>query len=112
MKSINLKISNNTALELPVSILGVVQNPSGLNNINTVYEFDMTGEILSPFSFIVRYASVLAPLVSIDVVFNFPTPTLQGYVDKLNTLNIGYFTYSGNIIYMFSNDYIGIFIKV
>lgn len=112
MKSINLKISNNTGVELPISILGVIQNPNGFNNINKVYEFDMSGETLSSVNFTFRYASVLTPLVTIDVVFNSPTPTLQGYVDKLNTLNVGYFTYSGNIIYMFSDDYIGIIIKI
>lgn len=112
MKSINLKISNNTGAELPISILGVIQSQSALNNINTMYEFDLTGETLSSLLFILDYASVLAPSTTIAHFFNNPTPTIQGYVDALNTLNVGFFTYNGNIIYMFSNDYIGIDIKI
>jgi len=112
MKSINLKVTNNTGAELPISILGVIQNPNAFNEINTMYEFDMSGETLSSFLFIFSYSTVLAPLVDIAVGFNNPTPTIQGYVDDLNTLNVGYFTYTGTTIYMFTNNYIGKAIKI
>lgn len=113
MKSeINLKITNNTALDLPISILGVIQSPSALNNITSVYEFDMSGEIFSAFTFIFGYYSVLAPSTLIYYQFFNISPNIQGYVDALNTLNVGFFTYSGTTIYMFSSDYIGGLIKI
>jgi hypothetical protein len=112
MKSINLKVTNNTGAELPISILGVIQNPDAFNEINTMYEFDMSGETLSSFLFIFTYATVSQPLVQINVGFNNPTPTIQGYVDDLNTLNVGYFTYTGTTIYMLTNNFIGISIKI
>jgi hypothetical protein len=112
MKSINLKVTNNTGAELPISILGVIQNPDAFNQINTMYEFDLSGETLSSVLFVFQYATVLAPLVPINVFFNNPTPTIQGYVDDLNSLNVGYFTYTGTTIYMFTNNYIGKEIKI
>jgi hypothetical protein len=112
MKSINLKVTNNTGAELPISILGVIQNPDAFNEINKMYVFDMSGETLSPFLFFFTYTTVSQPLVDIIVFFNNPTPTIQGYVDDLNTLNVGYFTYTGTTIYMFTNNYIGKEIKI
>ena len=111
MKTINLKLTNNTALNLPISILGFIQEQNSLNNVNTSYEFDMSGEIFSEFTFIFGYYSVLAPSTLIEYQFFNISPNIQGYVDALNTLNVGLFTYSGNTIYMFSNEYIGRYIK-
>ena len=110
--SINLKITNNTPFELPTSILGVVPNQNAFNNINYVYQFDMSGETFSPFGFIFGYYSTSAPSTLLEYTFNNPTPTIQGYVSALNTLNIGFFNYSGNTIYMFSNNYIGGYVKI
>lgn len=113
MKSqINLKITNNTATQLPISILGVVQSQNSLNNINTSYEFDMSGEALTTFTWVFAYYSVSAPSTLLNHFFDNITATIQGYVDALNTLNVGFFTYSGNVIYMFSSNYIGSFIKI
>jgi len=106
MTNINLKIVNNTTAQLPISILGVVNNPQSLNNINTSYDFDFTGETLDANLYF-TYSTITDPLTDIDVIFPPTTPTLQSYVDLLNTLNVGYFTLSENIIYMFSNDFIG-----
>lgn len=110
--SINLKITNNVNAELPISILGVVPNPNELNNINTVYEFDMSGETLTALSWFFVYQDSMFPAISIEHFFNGITPTFQGYVDALNSLNVGFFTYNGNIIYMFSNNYIGDLIRI
>jgi hypothetical protein len=110
--AINLKITNNVPLELPISILGVIQDPNGFNNIKTVYEFDMSGETFSSFLFVFAYSTIAQPSVNISYFFNNPTPTIQGYVDDLNTLNVGYFTYNGTTIYMLSNNYIGKSIKI
>lgn len=113
MKSeINLKITNNTALDLPISILGVIQSQNSLNNVTASYEFDMSGETFSPFNWVFGYYSNSAPSTLIQHYFDNITPTIQGYVDALNTLNVGLFTYSGTTIYMFSADYIGGFIKI
>jgi hypothetical protein len=106
MTDINLKIVNNTATELPISILGVINNPQSFNNINTSYDFDFTGQTLDTNLYF-TYSTITAPLTDIEIAFPPTTPTLQSYVDLLNTLNVGYFTLSGNIIYMFSNDFIG-----
>ena len=105
--AINLKITNNVPSELPISILGVIQDPNALNNIKTVYEFDLSGETFSSFLFVFTYSTIAQPSVNINYFFNNPTPTIQGYVDDLNTLNVGYFTYNGTTIYMLSNNYIG-----
>jgi len=110
--AINLKITNNVPLELPISILGVIQEPNALNNIKTVYEFDMSGETFTTSNWIFGYYSVSAPSTLLQYFFNNITATIQGYVDALNTLNVGIFTYSGTTIYMFSNNYIGGFIKL
>jgi hypothetical protein len=110
--SINLKITNNIGAELPISILGVIQNQDSFNNINTVYEFDLSGETLNSVLFVFAYSTIAQPSVNIQYFFNNPTPTIQGYVDDLNTLNVGYFTYYGTTIYMLSNNYIGKSIKI
>ncbi len=113
MKSqINLKITNNVPLELPVSILGVIPNENFFNNINTSYQFDMSGETLSSLVFIFGYYSVSAPSTLLENNFSGIPATIQGYVDALNTLNVGFFTYSGTTIYMFSNNFIGGYIKI
>lgn len=112
MKSqINLKITNNTSLELRISILGVIPNSNSFSNIKNVYEFDMSGETFQPAGFSFSYNSVLAPTTSLQYNFTNYVPTIQGYVDALNTLNVGVFIWSGSTIYMFSNDYVGRFIK-
>lgn len=111
MKSeINLKITNNTALDLPISILGVIPNENTFNNVNYSYAFDMSSETLVK-DFEYRYKTQTDPTV---VVLNLTsaTETISGYVDVLNALNKGFFTSSGNIIYMFSNTYIGVAIKI
>jgi hypothetical protein len=111
MISINLRITNNSSTELPISILGNTRNTNNIQGYKTSYDFDMTGEVLlANFDF--KYSDKLNPLV--DIIHNFigVSPTLFGYVEALNTLNVGLFTFSGNIIYMFSNNYIGKEIKV
>ena len=106
MTNINLKITNNTSAELPISILGVVPNANALNNVNTSYDFDFTGETVDANLFF-TYSTVSEPLIDIEVSFPPTTPSLQSYVDLLNPLGVGYFVVSGDVIYMFSNDFIG-----
>jgi hypothetical protein len=111
MKStINLKITNNTPFELPTSILGVVSNQNAFNNINYVYEFDMSAEVLK-LTFKYVYKTQDNPSNVTIQIFVF-SETIEDYVEALNLLNIGLFSYSGNTIYMFSNFYIGVVIAI
>lgn len=112
MEAINLKITNNANVELPISILGTIQNPNSFLNYSKSYDFDLTGEVLNNVIFLIVYSSVSSPSTTLTYSFINPIPTIQGYVDALNSAGIGFFTYSGNIIYMFSNNYIGISIKI
>lgn len=111
MKSqINLKITNNVPLELPVSILGVIPNQNTFNNVNYLYSFDMSAETLT-LNFEYRYKTQTNSTIIVENVVSSST-TIIGYVEALNLLNIGFFYYSGNTIYMMSNFYIGVAIKI
>jgi hypothetical protein len=100
---INLKIVNNTSLEQEVDILGIVNSPNASNNLNNTYEWDFTGQTLGTS---VQISYTIPPSTT-DIITSFTaTPTLQGYVDALNTLGLGVFSLSGNIIYVNSNTYI------
>lgn len=107
--SINLKVTNNTSDALPVSILGVIP-PNTPNNIKESYVFDMSGEIIIP-KFNYQYQTIeSATLISLS--FDDNIPTLQGYVDTLNSQNVGLFVLNGTTITMFSDFYIGRVIKI
>jgi hypothetical protein len=100
---INLKIVNNTSLEQQVDILGIINSPNASNNLNTTFEFDFTGQTLGTSAQILY--DIVSSTSSILTSF-YPLPTIQGYVDALNTLGLGIFYFSGNIIYVNSNTYI------
>jgi surface protein len=106
MKSINLKIRNNTSTTQNVSLLGVVPDPNSANNINNLYQFDLTGQsYVGIVSVSITYAptsTLFYTTVSVPVT----NQSIQGVVDALNTLNIGIFTLSGNIISVGSNTYV------
>lgn len=109
--SINLKITNNTPFELPTSILGVVPNQNAFNNINYVYQFDMSGEVLD-INFVFEYSEFSNPLTNFQENITVSNATIADYVIALNALNVGLFTYSGTTIYMFSNYYRGVLMKI
>jgi surface protein len=106
MKSINLKIQNNTPIRQGISILGVVPNPLSANNINNLYSFDLSQQ---------NFTAVNSVTIIFTTVNN-PTPTtlvaqvlqsnIQGVVDALNTLGVGVFTFSGSTIYVQNDFYI------
>jgi hypothetical protein len=103
---INLRISNNTALPQPVSILGIVPNQNTANNNNFLYEFNFTGQSYAGITNVnINIANTSNPAV---VVYNAPvtSQSIIGVVDALNTLNQGLFSYSGTTIYVSSNYYI------
>jgi hypothetical protein len=98
---INLKVTNNTSLSQQVDILAVINNPNASNNLNTSYVYDLTGLTLTT-SVQLRYYILPDTLNNIDVPFT-AVPTIQGYVNALNLLGLGLFSYSGNLIYVNSN---------
>jgi hypothetical protein len=100
---INLKIVNNTSLEQQVDILGIINSPNASNNLNNTFEFDFTGQTLGTSA---QISYEIPPSTSSILTSFYPLPTIQGYVDALNTLGLGIFYFSGNIIYVNSNTYI------
>jgi hypothetical protein len=99
---INLKIVNNTSLEQQVDILGIINSPNASNNLNNTFEWDFTGQTLGTTA---QISYTIPPSTSDILATFYPTPTIQGYVDALNTLGLGIFYLSGNIIYVNSNTY-------
>lgn len=101
---INLKIVNNTSLSQEVDILGVINNPNASNNLNNSYVYDLTGLPLGT-SIALQYFT-LPNLDEINVSLTAQQPTIQSYVNALNDLGIGLFQYSGNLIYVNSNNFL------
>jgi hypothetical protein len=103
---INLKITNNTALSQPVSMLGIIPNINSANNSNALYQFNFTGQSYVGITNVnINISNTSNPTI---VVYNAPvyTQSIQGVVDALNSLNQGIFSYSGTTIYVSSSYYI------
>lgn len=104
--AINIKIRNNTSFEQSVSLLGAIPNPNSANNINNLYQFNLTGQsYVGIISVSITYAPT-STLFYTTATVPVTNQSIQGVVDALNTLNIGIFTLSGNIISVASNIYI------
>lgn len=98
---INLKAVNNTSLPQKVDILGIINNQNASNNLNVLYEYDLSGYVLTSTLQLSYYVlpDVLNPIIqNINV-----QATIQGYVIGLNSLGLGFFQYNGNTIYVSSN---------
>lgn len=105
MKSINLKIVNNTSFQQDISILGVIPNPNSANDSNNLYSFDLsTQNFTSVNSVNITYTSTTNPTPT-TLTANVTTQSIAGVVDALNTLGIGIFNYSGTTIYVSSSIY-------
>ena len=103
---INIKIRNNTSLEQSVSLFGVIPNPNSANNTNNLYSFDLSGQDFTyVYGVSVSYYTTQNPS-SITVTATTDNQTIQGITDALNTLNIGVFSFEGNIIYVSSSFYV------
>jgi surface protein len=106
MKTINLKIQNNTPIPQTISILGNIPNLMSANNIKNLYVFDLSQQ---------NFTAVNSVTIIFTTVNN-PTPTtlvaqvlqsnIQGVVEALNTLGVGIFTFSGSTIYVQNDFYI------
>ena len=106
MDSIKLRIINNTSTPQGVSLFGVIRNPNSANYINNLYQFDLTGQ---SFVGIVSVSITYAPtntMVYTTTSVSVTLQSIQGVVNALNTLGIGVFSYSGNIISVASNLYV------
>jgi surface protein len=105
-QNINLRLQNNTALPQDINIFGNIPNINSANNINTVYEWNLSGQ---------SYVASTSVEISISSTSN-PTPitysvvllgnNIQGVADALNTLNLGIFQVSGNTMYVLNDFYI------
>ena len=105
MKSINIKIANNTSFNQDISLFGVIPNPNSANNSNILYSFDLsTQSFVSVNSVNITYASTSNPTPT-TLTASVVTQSIQGVVDALNTLGIGLFNYSGTTIYVSSSIY-------
>ena len=101
--TINVRVRNNTAFTQNVNLLGGTSDPLGVPP-SLLYQWDLSTETY--------FGSVTATIV-ISNTSN-PTPVtytvqvngynIQSVAFALNTLNLGVFQVSGNIIYV-SNDY-------
>ena len=101
--NINIGVRNNTSLPQNVNLLGGTSDPLGVPP-SLLYQWDLSSEVY--------FGSVTASIV-ISSTAN-PTPVtytvqvngynIQSVVIALNTLNLGVFQYSGDIIYV-SNDF-------
>ena len=101
--TINIRVSNNTALTQNVNLLGGTADPLGVPP-HLLYQWDLSTETY--------FGSVTAEIV-ISSTAN-PTPVIytvpvngyniQAVAFALNTLNLGTFQVNGNIIYV-SNDF-------
>lgn len=105
MKSINIKIANNTSFNQDISILGVIPNPNSANNSNILYSFDLSTQIFVLVNSVsITYASTSNPTPT-TLTANVLVSSIQGVVEALNTLGIGLFNYSGTTIYVSSSIY-------
>jgi surface protein len=103
---INIKIRNNTSLEQSVSLFGVIPNPNSANNTNNLYSFDLSGQDFTyVYGVSISYYTTQNPS-SITVTATTDNQTIQGITEALNTLNIGVFSFEGNIIYVSSSFYV------
>ena len=101
--TISVRVRNNTAFAQNVNLLGGTSDPLGVPP-SLLYQWDLSSEVY--------FGSVTASIV-ISNTSN-PTPVtytvqvngynIQSVVIALNTLNLGFFQYSGDIIYV-SNDF-------
>jgi surface protein len=105
-QNINLKLQNNTALPQDINIFGNIPNINSANNLNTVYQWDLSAQ---------NYVVSTSVTISVSSTSN-PTPitysavlvdnNIEGVAFALNTLNLGVFQVSGNIIYVLNDFYI------
>jgi hypothetical protein len=104
-QNINLRLQNNTALPQDINLFGNIPNINSANNLNTVYEWDLTGENYFGSTVAISISSTENP-TPISYTVNLIGNNIQQVADALNTLNLGIFQVSGNIIYVLNDFYI------
>lgn len=106
MKSINLKIINNTPISQSISILGSVPNSFSANNIKNLYDFDLTGQNFSSITSVSITFFTVSNLTPITLLAQVSQSNMQGIVNALNTLGVGVFFFVENNIYVQNDFYI------
>ena len=100
---ISLNIRNNTNYPQPIDIMGNPANPRDTVNATTEYRWTVTTFVFTNESAIaLQYRSINSPTFS-TFTFDLATQSLQGVVDALNQLGIGFF----NLYTELGQTYIG-----
>jgi hypothetical protein len=107
-EEISVTIKNNTPLVQPVTLFTEIFNiPS--NIVGSTYTWDISGESyfygIVPPTINVQYDTVPITGLTPYTTATLPTNDIAGVVSALNSLNIGTFASSGNVIYVSSSIY-------
>jgi surface protein len=103
--TINIRVRNNTSLPQNVNLLGGTSDPLAIPP-SLLYQWDLSSESFFgsvTASIIISNTSNTTPVTYTVQVNGY---NIQSVVFALNTLNLGVFQYSGNIIYVSSDFYI------
>jgi hypothetical protein len=104
-ETINFNFQNNTNGTVPISVFGNNANTMDTLGATTQYNWD-----ISSLNFIInntvslQYQSVGAPSFT-TAVLPLPSQNIQGLLDALNTLNIGFFFTTTSGLSTFLNNY-------
>ena len=104
-ETINLNFTNNTNGTVPISILGNNANAMDTIGATTQYNWDISSlNFIVNTTLSIQYKSVGAASFT-TAILTLPSQNIQGLLDALNTLNIGFFftTTSGLTTYL--NNY-------
>lgn len=101
--TINVRVQNNTSLPQNVNLLGSTSDPLAIPP-SLLYQWDLSSEsFLGSITVSIVISSTLNPTPATYTV-QVNGNNVSSVVFALNTLNLGIFQYSGNIVYI-SNDF-------
>ena len=105
-QNINLRIQNNTAFSQDINILGNFPIVDSANNVNILYNFDLSTENWGGGINHVRLSYGTLSNPSLIKVAPLTDLSISGVVNALNTFALDLFYYSGTNIGVNSNTYI------
>jgi len=100
---ISLNVTNNTTFRQNVNMLGGSADPLGIPPHN-LYEWDLSGETFYGTTTVTIVVSTTANPTPVTYSVDVVGANVQSVAFALNSLNVGNFLVSGNIIYV-SNDF-------
>jgi hypothetical protein len=108
-QNINLKIVNNTTFPQEVNILGSIPINDSANNVNILYNFDLSTENWVGVGRVrLNYASPSNP--SVIAIVPLTDLTISGVVNALNSFGLDLFYFSGTNIGVNSNT--NVYLKI